>query len=469
MPHSKPQRLGRQLASHLQHVQASDGLPFAPLLDPEQVREAVRAEAVSFRERLFSPLVTLSVFLSQLFDPDHSCRQAVARFLAWRLASGQSACSADSSAYGKARGRLPEGVLRRLTRQTGQARHQQAPQAWQWHGRRVKVVDGTTVSMPDTPANQAAYPQPSCQKPGLGFPLARVVVIFSLAVGTVLEAALGRYQGKEQGETALLRTLLDTFEPDDLLLSDRYFCTYWNLAWASQHHVDMVARSQQLRPADFRRGRRLGKDDHVIVWTKPKKCPDWMAADTYAAMPATLTIRQVRVAVRQAGFRTDSIVVVTTLLDAQAFPKDELTNLYRARWQAELHLRSLKPILQMDILRGQTPEMVRKEIWGHLLAYNLIRTVMACAAEAQDLSPGEISFKGTLQTLNAFAPYLRVGSADQQSALFAELLTAVATHRVGNRPDRYEPRKRKRRPKPLPLLTETRAKAKAKMAKGHAA
>jgi hypothetical protein len=467
MRQGNPQRLTRQLRSALDQCRHGEGLPFAEVLEPEQVREALQQEGVSFRDRLFSPLVTLYVFLSQIFDADHSCRQAVARFLAWRVWRGQPRCSADTSAYCKARQRLPEGVLRRLTRTTGQRLQDEALADWRWHARDVKFVDGSTVSMPDTPANQEAYPQPPCQKPGLGFPLVRMVVVFSLAVGAVLETALGRYQGKQQGEPALFRTLHDSLQAGDVLLADRYYCSYWEVAWAVAHGVDMVLRLHQRRKADFRRGRRLGRDDHVVSWSKPKQRPAWMDAEAYATLPATLTVREVRVRVRVPGFRTDSLVVVTTLLDATEFPAEELATLYRARWQAELDLRSLKVTLQMDILRGKSPEMIRKEIWGHLLAYNLIRTVMARAAEGHACRPEDISFKGTLQTLNAFEPCLRGATADQLPDLYDALLEAVATHVVGDRPDRCEPRARKRRPKPHRQLTVPREQARKHLLKGN--
>src|SRR5262245_11007475 len=215
MARSTPAPLARQAARLGDHLAQAPGLPFADLLPAEQVEQALREEHVSFYNRLFTPLVTLWVFLSQVLDPDGSCRAAVARFLAWRAARRLPPCSADPSAYCKARARLPEGLLARLARDTGRRLQDQAPPLWRWEGRTVKVVDGSTVSMPDTPANQAAYPQSRAQQPGLGFPLARLVVLFSLAVGTVLDAALGRYQGKQPGETALFHTLRDHLQPRD--------------------------------------------------------------------------------------------------------------------------------------------------------------------------------------------------------------------------------------------------------------
>jgi hypothetical protein len=290
MAHATLPRPGRQPRRLRDDLAQAPGLPFADLLPAEQVQQALDQERVPFRERLFTPLVTLWVFLSQVLDPDGSCRAALARFLAWRAARQLPPCACDTSAYCKARARLPEGVLARLARQTGRQVQDEAPPPWRWQGRTVKVVDGSTVSMPDTPANQAAYPQSASQQPGVGFPLARLVVLFSLAVGTVLDAALGRYHGKQTGETALFRALHDSIDDGDILLADRYYGSYWELAPVRQRGADLVTRLHQRRRADFRTGRRLGRDDHVVTWPKPPR-PDWMDEATYAALPDTLAVR----------------------------------------------------------------------------------------------------------------------------------------------------------------------------------
>ena len=440
-------------------------LPFADLLDHAQVQQALDDEKVSFRDRLFSPLVTLWVFLSQVLDPDHSCRAAVARFSAWRVARGLAPCSADTSAYCKARRRLPEGVLARLTRASGRQAQEQAPPAWRWNGRTVKMVDGTTVSMPDTPANQQAFPHSRSQKPGLGFPIARLVVLFSLAVGTALDAALGRYLGKQTGETALFHTLHDNLEPGDILLMDRYYGSFWEIALAQQRGADVVSRLHQRRRADFRTGQRLGREDHVVRWSKPAR-PAWMDEATYAALPEALAVREVRVRVRHPGFRTRVLVVVTTLLDPAETPRADVAVLYRMRWLAELDLRALKQTLQMDVLRCQTPEMVRKEVWAHLLAYNLVRRVMAQAAQEAQLLPVQLSFKAAVQAVNAFTGVAWTAEARELEEVWRRLRAFLASQRVGNRPNRYEPRARKRRPKPYPLLKVPRDKARARCRAG---
>jgi hypothetical protein len=319
------------------------------------------------------------------------------------------------------------------------------------------VVDGTTVSMPDTPANQQQFPQPDSQKPGLGFPLARLVVVFSLAVGTVLDAALGRYQGKQTGETSLWHTLAQTVEPDDLLLADRYYGSYWELALTKQRGADLICRLHQRRQADFRRGQRLGRDDHVVRWSKPRR-PDWMDEATYASLPDTLAVREVRVRVRIPGFRTRELVVVTTRIDTAALSCEDVALLYRARWYAELNLRDLKVTLQMDVLRCQTPEMVRKEVWAHLLAYNVIRGQMAQAAAEAGVVPLQLSFKGALQGLRAFAEWLGRATEEELTEVCRQLRILLASYRVEARPNRSEPRARKRRPKQYPQLAEPRRK-----------
>ena len=316
------------------------------------------------------------------------------------------------------------------------------------------MVDGSTITMPDTPENQAAYPQQKTQKPGCGFPIARILVIFSLSVGTVLEAAIGKYKGKQTGENSLFRRLYDALDEGDIILADRYFSGWSDIA------LPLAARHRHRRPQASSCGERTfarASDwARTTTWFSGRgpQRPKWMSAEQYAALPDELTLREVRIRVAQKGFRTRSLVVVTTLLDAEQYPPEEIALLYRRRWQAELHLRSLKIVLQMDHLRCKTPERVRNEFYTHLLGYNLIRGVMAAAAFQSGRSPWEISFKGTLQTLDQFLPMLLANISTE--AWCEALLTAVATHIVGNRPDRFEPRRVKRRPKPYKLLQKHR-------------
>lgn len=449
-----------------QQLLAQPGLPFAQHLPARLVHDFAKQVGHVFRERVYTPAVTLWTFLSQVLDRDHSCRQAVARLLAFRTARGLSPCSPDTGAYCKARGRLPEDLLKDLTRHTGRQLDAQAPAAWLWKGRPVKVVDGTGASMPDTPQNQEAYPKSKKLPAGVGFPVLRLVVVFSLTVGAVLEAAIGRFQGKGTGELSLFRPLLDQFQRGDVLLGDRLYGTYWNVAYAVAHGIDVVARQHAGRAAVWFRGRGHRTDNRRVWWSKPQR-PAWMSEAEYAGIPQWLCLRAVRVDVRQRGFRTRRLVLITTLTDADTVSGADLADLYRRRWQAELYLRSIKQSLQMDILRGHSPEIVRKELWAHLLVYNLVRTIMGHAARMEGIRPDEISFTGALQSINAFLPEMRaVATPEQAQVLWEVLLWAVGTHRVGDRPDRYEPRAVKRRPKKFPKLRVPRDEARRRLLRG---
>ncbi len=331
------------------------------------------------------------------------------------------------------------------------------------------MFDGTTVTMPDTSENQQAYPQIGSQKPGLGFPIARIGALTSLACGAIVNLGFCQYAGKGQGEVSLLRRLWHVLHPGDVLLADCLMANWTNILLLQQRGVELVSRLNKAnRQADFRRGQRLGKDDHIVRWFKPSgiRSLDWK---TYKSLPESITIREARIHVTQPGFRTKAIVVVTTLLDPQQMTKQDLAMLYRARWNNELDLRSIKSTMQMSELRCKTPELVRKEIWTHLLAYNLIRTIMAQAAARHDVVPRSISFKGSLQTLEAFQPLIGLradGDAAYRRRLYDHLLDTIATHRVADRPDRYEPRLKKHRRNNYDYLTKPRAEIKRKMAKG---
>lgn len=459
----------REQASFLRRQFLQDGdLPFSNVLSEEVVAQALTAISACWLDRIYPPLVTLWVFLSQVLSQDHSCRAAVARLIAHRVSRGQCPCSSETGAYCQARKRLPEEFFSNVARQTGRALEKSVDPQWLWKSRRVYVYDGSSVSMPDTPANQRAYPQPIVQKPGLGFPLARIAAVFSLACGAVLDVGICRYAGKGQSELGMLRTLWNLFLPGDVMLADRLMCTWTEMVMLKQRGVDCVCRLTSHRKADFRRGKCLGKDDHVVIWPKPAK-PRSIDRETYDTLPESLTIRECRVQIEQPGFRVRILIVATTLLDASEFTKDDLAQLYRARWNAELDLRSLKQTLQMDVLRCKTPELVRKELWTHILAYNLIRTIAAQAAVKHGIEPRTISFKGTVQTLEAFQPVIAMkGEHDAalRRLLYQQLLDAVAIHRVANRPDRFEPRRKKRRPKPYDRLMKPRHEAKRDILKG---
>lgn len=468
MRHSNQGRF-RQQVGFLRRQFLQDGdLPFSNVLSEELVARALTAINIFWMDRIYSPLVTLWVFLGQVLSADHSCRAAVARLIAHRILRGQSPCSGETGAYCQARKRLPEKFFSDVARQTGRALEANVDSHWLWKRRRVYVYDGSSVSMPDTPENQSAYPQPVVQKPGLGFPLARIAAVFSLACGAVLDVGICRYAGKGQSELGMLRTLWNIFCRGDVMLADRLMCAWTEMVMLKQRGVDCVCRLTSHRKADFRRGKRLGPGDHIVKWLKPTK-PRSIDRKSYDALPEFLMIRECRVRVNQPGFRVKALIVATTLLDVEEFTKDDLTQLYRARWNAELDLRSLKQTLQMDVLRCKTPELVRKELWTHILAYNLIRTIMAQAATKHDIEPRSISFKGTVQTLEAFQPVIAVHDQHAPtvlSALYQHMLDAIANHGVANRPDRFEPRRKKRRPKPYDRLMKPRQEAKRQILHG---
>ena len=468
MRHCNQGRL-RQQVRFLQHQYLQDGsLPFSDILSSEVIEQALTALQMGWVDRIFTPLVTLCVFLGQVLSADHSCRAAVARLIAYRVARKERRCSAETGAYCQARKRLPEAFFSQIARHTGQCLEDNAKSRWLWKNRRVYIFDGATVSMPDTMENQQAYPQPPQQKPGLGFPLMRVAVIFSLACGAVLDVGMCRYAGKGQSELALLRKMWSIFRPGSIVLADRLMCSWFEFVMLQQQEVDSVCRFTSHRTADFRRGKRLGKDDHLVTWFKPRMLRS-TDLETYKSLPDALTVRECRVRLAQPGFRVRVLVLATTLLDPVAYPPAALADLYRARWNGELDLRSLKQTLQMDVLRCKTPELVRKELWTHILAYNLIRAVLAQAAHKHHLQPRCLSFKGAIQTLEAFQPMIALQSEHDTAhrlQLYHDLLDAIATHEVAQRPNRYEPRVKKHRRNHYGWLMRPRAETKRLMAKG---
>ena len=460
-------RFRRQVRFLRRQFLQDDGLPFSRVLSEEMVEQALSAVKFVWNDSIYTPMVTLWVFLSQVLSADPSCRAAVARLIAHRVSQGQCPCSPESSAYCQARKRLPEKFFSTLTRLVGQTLDTQGRPEWLWKGRRVLMFDGTTVSMPDTRQNQRAYPQTDRQKSELGFPIARVGAITSLASGAILDLGFCRYAGKGQGEVTLLRRLSSVFSAGDILLTDCLLSNWRCIYSMKKRGVDMVSRlNKALRKADFRTGIQLGKEDHIVQWPKP-----WIRGlygQAQKSMPKFITVREARVYITQPGFRTKDIIIVTTLLDPIKYPKEELADLYRQRWNNELDLRSIKSTMQMEILRCKTPELVRKEVWTHILAYNLIRTIIAQAASKHKKLPRSISFKGAIQTLAAFQPVIAIqgqGTTAVRVKLYQQLLDAIAVHQVADRPDRFEPRLRKRRPKHYAFLRKPRKVIKREMAK----
>jgi hypothetical protein len=433
-----------------------EGLPFADVLTRPSILEVLDEHGVAYRDRVFSPVTTLWGFLSQVLSEDHSCRDAVSRVIAHRAASGLAVCSPNTASYCNARGRLPTGVLRDLAKRTAGELQASVPQRWEWNGRRVFIADGSHVSMPDTQENQASYPQPQAQQPGIGFPLARLAVLLSLATGACHNLAIAPYAGKGTGETTLLRQMYDTLQPGDVILADALFDDYFIACELRQRGIELVARAQYQRVGT--RTIESRPDGDVIVWQRPNK-PHGMKGEHYRTYPKSLVMRQVSVDARDKDNRVEQFRVVTTILDASIDGR-QVGGLYERRWEGEVDIRSIKSTMRMDVLRCKTPQMVRKEIWAHLLAYNLLRTVMAVAAAEKGIEPRQVSFKGAKQAVTAFAPKIEAARPAGRAVLIDALLATIAYHRVGNRPDRWEPRARKRRPKPGMRLMQPRAAAR---------
>ncbi len=435
----------------LTELKSAKGLPFSEILSSEAMIKSIGN--LEYRKRFFSPDITLWVFLSQVLDDDQSLQAAVTRVIAFFLSQGLEAPSANTAAYSKARMRLPEELLSNLVIESGEQLEKETPLIWLWHQKHVKLMDGSTLSMPDTEKNQEIYPQLDSQKAGIGFPIARIVTVISCSTGAILDLAIGPYSGKKTGEHALLRQLMSVFEAGDVALGDAYYASYFLMASLIKLNVDAVFPIHASRNRDFRRGKRLGKKDHVVKWFKPKK-PEWMEQEIYDSFQDAIAIRELTIHNENKGFQTKSRVIVTTFLNSKSNTKTELSTLYSYRWRIELDFSSIKETMHMGILRGKTPERVHKEIWAHLLAYNLIRKIMAQAAYMHNKNPRELSFKLALQAIESFreANIFSENNID----IYMQLLKIIAYKTVGNRPNRSEPRRVKRRPKIFPRLKKSR-------------
>mgnify|MGYP006194322529 FL=1 len=433
-----------------------DAVSFFNLLTSPELFDTLENMLPDHRERLFPPTETLSMFLAQAMHADRSCQRIVNEVALTRLVSGLSPCGTMTGGYCRARQRLPITMVSSLVQKTGALMDERIPNNWRWQGRSVRIVDGTTVTLPDTPANQAAYPQQRSQKPGLGFPVCRIVGITCLASGAIINAAMGPYKGKGGSEHTLLRSLLPSFKSGDILLGDALYSSYFILAECQARCVDVVFEQNGARKSktDFRKGIKLASKDHLIQISKPTQRPDWMSQETYQALPEHITIRE----------RIGGKTLITTLQDPSRTPRQALKELYRSRWQVELDIRNIKTTLGMETLSCKSPQMAEKEMWIYFLAYNLIRIIMAQSAALVNVLPRTLSFKHTLQLWMVWSRQFAVNNEQQLIQLF-EL---VAQQQVGNRPGRVEPRAVKRRPKPLPLLTKHRHVAQAMIIKyGH--
>ena len=396
-----------------------------------------------------------------------SCQAAVARVASHGQGRGLAAPTEDTGDYCRARAKLSEAALHDLSCEVAEELQQAAKSEWLWKGKHhAKLVDGFTFTMPDTPQNQATYPQAKTQQPGVGLPIARAVAIVSLATACVRDLAMGPYQGKETGESALLRSMLGSLAAGDVAVMDRYYCSYMMIALLLSQGTHVCARKHHLRHSDFRRGRRLGKYDHLIVWTRPQR-PQWMDEETYAQIPEELVLRELRFHVVERGRRTKTIDVIATLVDADEYAKEDVAELYGFRWNSELDIRSIKSNLNLGHVRCKSPEMVHREVWTTLLGYHLIRTTAAGAALLHDKQPRQISFTAACQYVLASWMPLSCGliGASSLQEYLELMLKQIAGCEVANRPGRLEPRVLKRRRHGYKLMQKPRRQLRSELRK----
>ena len=441
-----------QIKKHKKSLCDKNNISLNEIIGSKKCQKII-SECRNFRDRIYTPLKTLFIFVKQVLNPDKSCKNAVADLVAEQLIIEGKVVSTNTGSYSNARQRLPEQAISELVKETGESSANKASIGWKVFGRPVKGVDGSSVIMPDTKENQGIFPQQKGQKKGIGFPIARIVVVMSLTVGTVLDYAIGAFKGKGTGESTLLRSIFDCVEQDDILLGDRYYPSFFLIADVLAKGADGIFRGQAQRCYDFRKGQSLGKKDHIVEWNKPKK-PEWMTQEIYDVYPDQIKVRE---------FKVNGKIYVTTLLEHKKYNKKELAKIYDLRWHLEINLKSIKEIMNMDMLSCKTPDMARKEIGIHFLAYNFIRIIMAEACVQYNVIPNQVSFKGTVQLLNKFMPHFINSNNKQNKLMYTELLKNIVKNRIGNRPGRIEPRRVKKRPKPFDTLNRPRFVEKAKL------
>lgn len=448
---------------------AQPELPFANLLSAERIERVFAKHDNLFGALgVYSTAVMIWSFLGQVLrdGKEASCQSAVARVVSYCQQAGKEPPTSDTGDFCRARAKLSEAALHELSNEVTQALEESADESWLWQGMHAKLVDGFTFTMPDTPENQAEYPQAKTQAAGVGLPIARAVAIVSLATGCVIDAAMGPYAGKETGETALLRSILGSIDAGNIAVMDRFYCSFMMIALLLGRQVQVCARMHHKRHVDFRRGRRLGKYDHLLVWTRPAR-PKWMDNAVYERLPKTLELREIRYHVVEKGRRTKTVTVVTTLTDSQQYAKEKITELYGFRWNSELDIRCVKDSLNLAHVRCKSPAMVRREIWATLLAYNLIRTTAAGAALLHDKQPRQISFVGSCQYVLASWMLLSCQLIDRQQMgeYCLAMLSQIAACVVANRPGRLEPRVLKRRRHGYKLMQQPRHVLRRKLHK----
>jgi hypothetical protein len=440
-----------KIKNHAKNITTAD---FIELLSNDELLSIVENNIPKYREQIYTPIQTLSMFLTQALNDDRSCSKAVNDLIIQnQLQDKSQKISSNTGAYCLARQKLLLPLLTKLTINIGETISQNIPTQWRWFGRSVRLIDGTTVSMPDTAKLQEVYPQPKSQKEGLGFPICRLLAVSCLHTGVILNASIGPCKGKGSDEKSLLRNVLDTFKSGDVVIGDAFFGSYFLLVEMMERGVDVLFEQIGSRRSttDFGKGITLGKKDHLVDFNKPKIKPDWMTREAYNKAPDKITIRECKIGKK---------ILITTMLAVKDYPKKALGALFKQRWHVEVDFRNLKTTLGLVVLSCKTPEMCQKEMWVYFLANNLIRLLMAQAAVDHNLLPRQLSFKHTVQIWNTYS--LLKKAVDDQ------MLSLIAKRIVGNRPGRMEPRAVKRRPKPYKLLMLPRAEARQEiMENGH--
>lgn len=433
------------------------GSLFEDMLPESMIEQILTEEGISYRNRLYTPTITLWTWLHQVLDKDKSCKNAVSRVVS-SLAT-HTPPSVNTGAYCRARKRIKEMLVLRLLHHTGKQLHQQHQILW--HGRHVYVVDGSTVTAADTQENQAQYPQPKSQADGCGFPMIRIAAVFCLFTGALLEATISSLCVHEIN---LFRSMYQYLRTGCIILGDRLYGAYADICLTKERMIDSVFRIHWLRKTDFRKGKILGCYDHIVQWSKPGSCPGGLSPILYRRLPDEVTVREVRYKVEVKGFRPNVITLVTTLLDSQEYPKEELAQLYELRWDVETDLRHLKTTMRMEHLPNKTPHMVRNELYMHLLAYNLVRTLMFQAGVTYQVAPVALSFQATIQHLLNFSEELAHESEpEMRQRIHRELLYSISKERLPTRPGRVEPRLKKRRPKVYGWLKKPRKQLQEEM------
>ena len=436
---------------------SDNSLPFGSVLSADRIREMFAESDFLFgyeEKDLWNTGLTLWAFIGQLLQDgkQRSCNAAITNTTRYMIEHGIEPPSPDSGEYCRARHKLNDDVLRHLVREIAEKMLLDNPDHWLWLGKNVKLVDGFTFTMPDTPGNQKEFPQLKSQAPGVGFPIARACAVLSLADACIHNVAIGPYAGKETGETALLRKVLNSFKPGDVMLADRYFCSFFMLAILKSRGIDVCMRLHQRRQVDYSKVQWLGSSDYIDTWYRPQRAK-WMSQELYGSLPEQLHIRIMSFNAT-ADNQTEPLTVVSTLVDHETYPATEIGKLYGYRWFVELDIFSIKQSLNLDHLRCKSPEMIRRELWTTLLAYNLVRLVCAQAAFIHEKLARQMSFTIACNTL--LSQWLMPPDESIRRILGKYNLLQIASNEVGNRPGRIEPRVIKRRPKPYSLMTKPR-------------